>query len=242
MTGQAPQSYPQPPMPPGPPPPPGYGHNMPYGAPPPPPPPGWSPTRPTSGKAVASMVCSIVGLVGLAFCPLLVLGIPAGLILGLIAMFETGREGRFSGRGFAIAGLIISVIAMVAAVAFGVVMFSMIKSAETAIEQAQQEALNQDVSLIASRMQEYVSTHGSLSPGGPQVAPGHDTRWLEGPLLVTHFVAMHELRLAIPPESYEITLLGPNSARIKIVSAWGEPIGEAVITDAAAGTWHLSAQ
>ncbi|WP_102146001.1 DUF4190 domain-containing protein [Mycobacterium hubeiense] len=60
------------------------------------------PTRPpgTNGKAIASLVTSLVGLV---FC-----GIPSivGLILGIVAMRETRRTGQ-DGYGIALAGSII---------------------------------------------------------------------------------------------------------------------------------------
>src|SRR5687768_13156714 len=57
-------------------------------------------TVPTSGMAVASLVCSLVGLVTFG------LGSIPGIILGHLALPET-RSGRRGGHGLAIAGLII---------------------------------------------------------------------------------------------------------------------------------------
>ena len=68
------------------------------------PPPGYYPPQtyvvPTSGAAVASLVCSLIGLVTFGL-----LSIP-GIICGHIALPDTG-SGRRGGHGLAIAGLII---------------------------------------------------------------------------------------------------------------------------------------
>lgn len=70
------------------------------------PPPGYYPAGPppyivpTSGLAVGSLVCSLIGLVTLG------LGSIPGIILGYLALPET-RSGRRGGHGLAIAGLII---------------------------------------------------------------------------------------------------------------------------------------
>ena len=57
----------------------------------------------TNGKAVASLVCSLVGLM---FC-----GLPsiAGIVLGFIAMGETKQTGQ-DGHGVALAGTIIGCV------------------------------------------------------------------------------------------------------------------------------------
>jgi hypothetical protein len=118
-----PAHYPQqpPPVYPSPyPPPTGYGY-------PPPgyPPPGYPvdpydpyrPTKPpgTNGKAIASLVTSVAGL--------LCCGLPAiaGLILGIIAMRETKRTGQ-DGNGLAIAGVVIGALVIVGYLAYVVIM------------------------------------------------------------------------------------------------------------------------
>jgi len=67
----------------------------------------------TSGLAIASMVCGICSLVlvwvpGLGF----LLGMLA-VILGVVAMSQTGRDPSLGGRGMAIAGLVCGIVGMV---------------------------------------------------------------------------------------------------------------------------------
>ena len=59
-----------------------------------------------SGKATASMICGIISLVGMCFGGPLVIPIAiAGLVLGMMSM-------KAANKGFAITGLITSVIAL----------------------------------------------------------------------------------------------------------------------------------
>lgn len=111
---------------------PGYGAPPAGGYPPgyPPPPgypqgytPGYQPYHPyytgrpvgTNGKAIGALVAAIGGPF-FCFLPSI-----AGVILGIIAMRETRRSGQ-DGYGLALAGVIISSLAMVAAVV-GVLFF-----------------------------------------------------------------------------------------------------------------------
>jgi hypothetical protein len=108
-TGEAlPPPYPLPPAS-YPPPPPGYPPASGY-----PPGPGYYPAydpyRPlkppgTNGKAVASMVCSLVGLTCCGVTAII------GVILGVIAMRETRASGQ-DGHAFALAGTIIGGLAI----------------------------------------------------------------------------------------------------------------------------------
>jgi hypothetical protein len=67
--------------------------------------PGYAPTGPTSGMAIASLVCSLVGI-GLV-----------GVILGHLALGEIKRSNGYTqGRGLAIAGLIIGYLQIAAGV------------------------------------------------------------------------------------------------------------------------------
>jgi hypothetical protein len=70
----------------------------------------WDPYRPlkppgTNNMAVASMVCSLVGLTCCGLTSIV------GVILGVIAMRETRRTGQ-DGNGFALAGIIIGGLAI----------------------------------------------------------------------------------------------------------------------------------
>jgi hypothetical protein len=97
--GLPPPVYPgAPPVYPGPPP---YPPYQPY-----------PPAKPigTNGKAVASVVCSLLGALGCCF-PLWI----AGLILGALAMRETRRTGQ-DGYGVALTGAILGGLATAAAV------------------------------------------------------------------------------------------------------------------------------
>jgi hypothetical protein len=65
-----------------------------------------APQRQTSGAAVASLICGILG------CVPLLTGLLA-VILGIVGM-RTTRDPRYTGRGMAIAGLILGLISLIA--------------------------------------------------------------------------------------------------------------------------------
>ena len=68
--------------------------------------PGYAPAGPTSGMAIASLVCSLLGI-GLV-----------GVILGHLALSEIKKSNGYTqGRGLAIAGLIIGYLQIAAGVA-----------------------------------------------------------------------------------------------------------------------------
>jgi prepilin-type processing-associated H-X9-DG protein len=65
----------------------------------------------TSGLAIASLVCSLLGCTGI--------GAVAGLILGFVALSQIKKSaGKMTGRGLAIAGVIISAIVIVLGIVF----------------------------------------------------------------------------------------------------------------------------
>lgn len=86
------------------PPPQGWDPYLPPGGYPPPagfpPSPGYPPKRDTNPLAIASLVCSIAGLVTCALTSVV------GLILGIVAMSQIKRTGD-EGRGMALAGVIV---------------------------------------------------------------------------------------------------------------------------------------
>ncbi len=77
--------------------------------------------RPTSGLAVTSLICGIAGIV-LFWAVVPLLASIAAVITGHMALGQTKREPRISGRGMAIAGLIMG-YAGVAIAAFTVLSF-----------------------------------------------------------------------------------------------------------------------
>jgi len=111
---EQPPSYP-------PPPPGGYGSPPPppggYGS--PPPPPGGYGYQPlpqatgTNGMAIASLVCSLLGL-------LCAIGSILGLIFGFVALGQINKTGQ-GGRGMAMAGIIIGAISLVLGIVIGII-------------------------------------------------------------------------------------------------------------------------
>ena len=107
-----------------PPPPPGDPFPQPGGQFPPQPPNGFQPypasapmgaKQRNSGMAVASLVCSLVGLIP-CFWFLQVMGL-LGAIFGFIGLKQT-KGGERGGRGLAMAGVIIGIVLVVLCIAF----------------------------------------------------------------------------------------------------------------------------
>ncbi len=74
--------------------------------------PGYAPVGPTSGMAIASLVCSLLGI-GLV-----------GVILGHLALSEIKKSNGYTqGRGLAIAGLIIGYVQIAAGIAIALFFF-----------------------------------------------------------------------------------------------------------------------
>jgi hypothetical protein len=67
-----------------------------------------------SGMAIASMVCSLVGLIP-CFWVFQIMGL-LGVIFGFVGLRQT-QDNRRGGRGMAVAGLVIGIILVVACVA-----------------------------------------------------------------------------------------------------------------------------
>jgi Domain of unknown function (DUF4190) len=89
--------------------------------------PGYDPYRPakppgTNGKAIASIVCSVIGSLVCCFPVWIV-----GLVLGVVAMRETKRTGQ-DGYGVAMAGAILGGMATAAAVVAALAYLALIAS------------------------------------------------------------------------------------------------------------------
>ena len=66
--------------------------------------PAWAPARPTNGLAIASLVCSCVGIIPFLF------GVPCilGVIFGFVSRSQIKRsQGAQGGDGLALAGIIV---------------------------------------------------------------------------------------------------------------------------------------
>lgn len=228
----------------------------PYGVPPPPPPEGWGVSKPTSGKAIAALVCSVGGaIVGGLGCWIVLPAVPVGFVLGLLGIAETGKNGKRSGRGLAIAGTIVGALAMAGSIA--IVAF-VINQARIGHEQSEQEfraALEADVNLVAARLQEYHRVNGSLAPGGPYLAgqPAMSRNVVQGngvdatgvqdgkvmvPLRIEHLVRESELGGHTTRGNMVLTVTGDNTARLEIKNDWqGSRVVE--ITSASTARWHF---
>ena len=142
-----PASYPQaayPPPPPGGYPPPGDYPQPGY--------PGYGPPRPSSGLAVAALVVGIIGVLTSFVVLGGVLGIVA-LVLGIIGLGKA-RRGLASGRGMAITGIVLGVLAILiaaAALAFFISNADEIDNLGDCLEDADNEA---EADLCADQFEE----------------------------------------------------------------------------------------
>lgn len=112
MTEQPPGSYPPPPPEGYPPPPPSQGG----GYPPPSGYPGAAPPAGTNSLAIASLVCSVVGV-------LCGIGSILGIVLGVIALNQIKQTGQ-AGRGLAQAGIIVGAVLLALGIIGYIVYFS----------------------------------------------------------------------------------------------------------------------
>ena len=230
------------------------------GPPPPPPPPGmggeWGgPPRPTSGKAIASLVCGLGGLLLGFFCPVLAVAVLVGLVLGIMGIAETGRDGTRAGRGLAIAGTTASGLSVLGSIALALFFVSKATEAGEMQDEYFVAGTTQDFNLIAKRVADYYRQNGdSLGEGGPVLAqPGgpdqpaasgnsgittpvtSDRARVTGALQLSHLVDETEFSQH-PYVRYELIITGRSTATIRASRGAGEA-REARITDAATGTW-----
>lgn len=122
--------------------PPGYGY-----------PPYPQPSQPTSGWAIAGLVCGIIG------CATLGLGSILGIIFSIVGMVKT-RENRAGGRGLAIAGLVVSIITLLAV---PLPVSILLPALNRAREQANRVKCAANMRMLGQAMQMYAnSNHGQF--------------------------------------------------------------------------------
>lgn len=230
------------------------------GAPPPPPPPGmageWAAPKPTSGKATASLVCGLGGILLGFFCPVLGAAVLVGLVLGIMAIAETGRNGTRSGRGLAIAGTAASAFSLVAVAALTVFFVARATESVEAADEVVLASVDRDLELIGRRLQIYYAANGnSLGEGGPVLAraggaanaaamvpqPANSVSAnqprVAGALLLSHLVSDTELEQKHSIR-YELTITGRSSATLRAFRNWDRKLmREAAMEDAATGLW-----
>jgi len=231
--------------------------------PPPPPPPGFGEgmgSRPTSGMAIASLILGLVGLIGV-FCWFPVIGSLVGVIMGIVAIGQTGKNGKRSGRGLAIAGTIVSALAIVAMVAWVGAWFYLIDKAGEEVERSMAAQTEADQKLILERLKAYYDANEqSLGPGGPvlaqnstssydgtyrsqpantalpdNTAPAVDTRpRVAGALTLKDLVGEHELSFGTRSGGgmgWELTISGKASASLRATDWSGNVVREVDIRD-----------
>lgn len=194
--------------------PPGYGQPYPIARP-----------KPTSGKAIASLVC---GLVGVLMAPLGALTGPVAMLMGFMSMKETAPGGSRNGRGMAIGGLVTGAFGFLvsaALVGLFVWIFSVAhdqsQRAQDAIAKEQQAQSDQDLRLIRERVQlYYMENKQSLKPGGPIVADGwegglfdENSPKVTGRLELYHLVREHHLQR--PMHEYEMVIENDKKVRVR---------------------------
>lgn len=72
----------------------------------------YAPQRPSSGIALASMIVGIASVTLSSVCGVGALAAPVGLVLSIMGMRDTAGDAK-SGRGFAITGLVTSIVGCV---------------------------------------------------------------------------------------------------------------------------------
>lgn len=234
--------------------------------PPPPPPPAAfgfydnAPVvKPTSGKAIASLICGLASVVGFAICVAPAVAAPVGIVLGIIALFETGRNGPRSGRGLAIAGMIVSSLATLLIVGAAGFFFFITKATEGKFEANQRASVERDQELLLKRLKQYYDSNGkSLGPGGPVLAgdrgfaptpgegnaPPQDTRpRVTGVLEIKHLANHGELGAGYGgANGWNLIIHGKSSATLRC-SGWnGQIQREVEIHDVGKDDWFVTVQ
>jgi len=123
-------------------------------APPPPPPPEY-PAPKTSGMAIASLV---LGTLGFLTC----VTAPVGLVLGIVAMVQIGRTPeRLRGMGLAVAGTVISGVAILIVPIFAAILFPVFVRARVT---AHKTLCLSNARQLCTAMQLYASDHDGKYP------------------------------------------------------------------------------
>jgi prepilin-type processing-associated H-X9-DG protein len=130
-----------------------------------PPAPGYPPQPPTSAKppgrglAIASLVLGILGpcTVGL--------GSVIGIILGIVALVKLSKAGAASGKGLAIAGLVVSGLGLLLLPVIGMVVAIMVPAVTTARGHAYQAAFTSNLKQLSVAAMAYTAERdGRLPP------------------------------------------------------------------------------
>lgn len=129
----------------------------------------WGPVR-TSGLAIASLVCGIVGLLGLCFAPIGIVGL-VGLGLGIGALVTiNGQPQRLGGKGLAIAGISTGAVSMLGMCAGAALLLPALASAR---QSARQVVGASNLRQIGMGLSMYAQANGDWMP---ETAQGWEAR------------------------------------------------------------------
>lgn len=222
------------------------------------PPGGFEPAKPTSGKAIAALICGLAGPIGAFLCAPLGVAVLVGVILGILAIIETGKNGSRSGRGLAITGTVLSTLGIVATIAAFVGFLALMRAGEEDDKERNTELISSDQQLILDRLKEYCVANGnSLGPGGPVLAhetPKKDQRYptsgnepaprpvggtVEKALELEDLVGKGELEWSRRRggSGWELVITGQKTATLRARHWNGEILREIEVRDAARGMW-----
>ena len=222
-----------------------YGQpGQPYSQSPPPPPFQYTPEKPMSNLAIASMVLGGASVLVWIIAP--VTGI-IGIVTGIMGMKQSKQPaGTHKGWGLALAGTITSSamwlisVAMIVGMAF---LFVFVDKQQKDIQHdrivATQE-IESDLTTIRVRMELYFTENSqSLEPGGPIVNDGRtglypeDAPKVEGSLKISDLVSVSDLNNR--PSEYTLSIEGKTKATITHTRTNTRMI----ISDIGAGSWSL---
>lgn len=167
-------AYPQPPLQPG-----VYAQQAAY----------YPQAKPTSGLAIGSLVCAGLSVVtGVS--------VLAGIVLGVLALKETGPSGDKSGRGLAIAGIALnSGLLALAALFIAIFVAGMVAFSSQMEDEVN---ISMDGALIAQRAEMYYRDKGDLASGGHRFVGGFkNAEKTRGPLMVGDLVGPNEVQMPL---------------------------------------------
>lgn len=185
-----------------------------YGYAPPPgypmyPMPGYVPAKPQSGRAIASLV---IGISNIFFGITAVIGAPVGLILGFLALKDTGPMGTRQGRGLAIGGIALNAFGLLICIGLVAVVAAAIYTAEADRGVRNAATVDADMYKVGDRLREYYyANKQSLGPGGPVLSSkSYRGTKVVGRLDLLDLVDDYDLSGNV--RDFTLTITGKNSA------------------------------